>query len=91
MDFYYKTSAMPFPSSEITWVAKKNQSICSEYLTDQFFFVTSSQSETLFTNMVENFNLQFDQVGWNLLRAISQSKLQYSQQYCNIQGTEHPV
>jgi hypothetical protein len=33
-----------------------------------------------------NFNLQFDHVGCNLLRAILQSKLQYSQQYCNNQG-----
>jgi hypothetical protein len=54
---------------------------------DWFFFATSSsQSDTLFTNLVVNFNLQFDHVGCNLLRAISQSKLQYSQQYCNFQG-----
>jgi hypothetical protein len=53
---------------------------------DWFFIATSSQSETLFTNLVVNFNLQFDHVGCKLLRAISQSKLQYSQQYCYIQG-----
>jgi hypothetical protein len=38
----------------------------------------------LFTNLIVNFNLQFDHVSCNLLRAISQSKLQYSQQCCNI-------
>jgi hypothetical protein len=51
---------------------------------DWFFFATSSQSETLFTNLIVNFNLQFDHVSCNLLRAILQSKLQYSQQCCNI-------
>ena len=47
---------------------------------DWFFFATSD----LFTNLIVNFNLQFDHVSCNLLRAISQSKLQYSQQCCNI-------
>ena len=52
----------------------------------QITWTSSQLLETLFTNLVVNFNLQFDHIGCNLLRAISQSKLQYSQQYCNIQG-----
>ena len=70
------------------WLAtsSKQEPIKYSEQMDWFFFATSSQSETLFTNLVVNFNLQFDHVGCNLLRAILQSKLQYSQQYFNIQG-----
>ena len=70
------------------WLAtsSKEEPIKYSEQMDWFFFATSSQSETLFTNLIVNFNLQFDHVSCNLLRAILQSKLQYSQQYCNIQG-----
>jgi hypothetical protein len=44
---------------------------------DWFFFATSSQSETLFTNLIVNFNLQFD-------IAIKIAIYIYSQQCCNI-------
>jgi hypothetical protein len=35
---------------------------------DWFFFATSRQSETLFTNLIVNFNLQFDHVSCNIPR-----------------------
>jgi hypothetical protein len=68
------------------WLATSNKEEPIKYSEqmDWFFFATSSQSETLFTNLIVNFNLQFDHVSCNLLRAISQSKLQYSQQCCTI-------
>ena len=67
-------------------VTKKNWSVKYSEQMSWFFFATSSQlSETLFTNLVVNFKLQFDHIDCILLRAISQSKLQYSG------GTEHSV
>jgi hypothetical protein len=61
------------------WLAtsSKQEPIKYSEQMDWFFFATSSQSETLFTNLVVNFNMQFDHVGCNLLK-------QSRNQNCNI-------
>jgi hypothetical protein len=56
----------------------KEEAIHLRRVFDWFFFATSSQSETLFTNLIVNFNLQLAQSNLAIKIAIFPTMLQYS-------------